>query len=102
MTPEASAVFANAAVHEFDITRVTARSSSSVRARAGPSVSLGAVGETGLHLLPPPAGAPGPPERGEEGRKAAGRWGNMGVQTSLGGPSFGSGSRWQFTQEITS
>lgn len=98
MTPETSALFANATVHEFDITRVTASSSSSMCAQAGTTVSLGAVGETGLPLLPPPAGAPGPPELGEEGRRAAGRWGNLGVQTSLGGPSFGSSNRWQFIQ----
>lgn len=81
---------------------MTAWSSFAVRAQAGSLVSLGAVGETGLHLLPSWAGTPGPPELGEKGRKAAGRWGNRGVQISLGGPSFCNSNRWQFTQEITS
>lgn len=85
MTPETSALFVNAAVHEFDITRVTAWSSSSVCAQAGTTFSLGAVGEMGLHLLPPPAGAPGPPELGEEGRQLGGG-GTWGSKPLLGVP----------------
>lgn len=78
MTPETCILFANVMINGLDVTRVsgTAWSPSSVHAQAGASVSLGAAGGMGsppcLHLLPPRAGRPGPPEA-ERGRKE-GSW----------------------------
>lgn len=78
--------FANVMINELDVTCVSriAWSPSCVHAQARASVSLGAAGGMGsppcLHLLPPPAGRPGPPEA-ERGRKegswAMGEWGGL-------------------------